>query len=52
MQQALLLASGVILLTDVLYKIPEVGGQLKKLAVWLAGFGVIIGILDIAAVIF
>ena len=49
MDSILLIVSGIILLVGVLDKIPGIGKDLKKFALWLASFGVIIGILDIIA---
>jgi cadmium resistance protein CadD (predicted permease) len=46
---AMLWISALVLLAGFLEKIPAVGKYIAKFAKWLAGFGLIIGILDIIA---
>ncbi len=45
--EVFLLASGLVLLGSELERVPKVGDDLKKLAHWLSGFGVFIGVIDV-----
>jgi uncharacterized membrane protein HdeD (DUF308 family) len=47
----MLLITGLVLLSGVLYLIPAVGKHLEKLAKWLGGFQTIIGIVAIVVAI-
>lgn len=47
----MLLLSALILLANALPQIPVVGDTLGDIGKWLSGFGVIIGILDLVALI-
>jgi hypothetical protein len=48
-KEIMLIISALILLANMMNGIPAIGKSLEKLGKWLAGAGVLVGILDIIA---